>query len=99
MQKTARQTAEAENPTGLNGQTGTDPALMLQYIRNTAGFAAALEPNADAYQAALAHSAFVRKMKVFLPVLAAIISAAFIIVSIIRTYLPETLSVESARIE
>lgn len=72
---------------------------MLQYIRNTAGFAAALEPNADAYQAALAHSAFVRKMKVFLPVLAAIISAAFIVVSIIRTYLPETLSIESARIE
>jgi len=72
---------------------------MLQYIRNTAGLASALESHADAYQAALAHSALVRKLKVFLPILAAIISAAFIGLSIIRAYLPESLSVESARIE
>lgn len=71
---------------------------MLQYIRNTAGLAA-LDQQVDAYQAALVHSALVRKLKVFLPILAAVISAAFIVVSIIRTYLPETLSVESARIE
>ncbi|MBW6423363.1 LPS export ABC transporter periplasmic protein LptC [Rhizobium sp. XQZ8] len=72
---------------------------MLQYIRNTAGLAAALQPNTDAYQAALGHSALVRKLKILLPILAAVISAAFIVVSIIRTYLPESLSVESARIE
>jgi lipopolysaccharide export system protein LptC len=41
----------------------------------------------------------VRKLKILLPILAAVISAAFIVVSIIRTYLPESLSVESARIE
>ncbi|CDZ26386.1 LPS export ABC transporter periplasmic protein LptC [Neorhizobium galegae] len=72
---------------------------MLQHIRKTAGFAAALEPRADAYQAALAHSAIVRRLKILLPILAGVISAAFIGVSIIRAYLPENLSIENARIE
>jgi lipopolysaccharide export system protein LptC len=72
---------------------------MLQHIRKTAGFAAALEPRVDAYQAALAHSALVHKLKILLPILAGVISAAFIGVSIIRAYLPENLSIENARIE
>lgn len=71
---------------------------MLQQIRKTAGLAV-LQPHADAYQAALAHSSRVSKLKILLPVAAAIISAAFIVVSIVRAYLPESLSVESARIE
>ncbi len=72
---------------------------MLQHIRKTAGLAGALETHADAYQAALAHSAVVRKLKVLLPIVAALISAAFIGISILRAYLPDSLSVESARIE
>ncbi|MBP1841884.1 lipopolysaccharide export system protein LptC [Rhizobium petrolearium] len=72
---------------------------MLQHIRKTAGLVAALEPHADAYQAALAHSALVRKLKILLPVAAGLISIVFIGVSIIRAYLPEDLSIESARIE
>ena len=75
------------------------PAFMLQQIRKTAGFAMAIGPDADAYQAALAHSALVRKLKILLPIVAAVISAAFIGVSIIRAYLPENLSIENARIE
>lgn len=72
---------------------------MLQHIRKTASLVAALEPHADAYEAALAHSSLVRKLKILLPVAAGVISAAFIGVSIIRAYLPENLSVENARIE
>lgn len=71
---------------------------MLQHLRQTAG-EVAFEPAMDAYQAAVAHSSLVRKLKILLPIAAAIISAAFIGVSIIRAYLPESLSVESARIE
>ncbi|MFB9949911.1 LPS export ABC transporter periplasmic protein LptC [Rhizobium puerariae] len=72
---------------------------MLQHIRKTAGLVAAFEPNLDAYQAALAHSALVRKLKILLPIAALVISALFIGVSIIRAYLPENLSIENARIE
>jgi lipopolysaccharide export system protein LptC len=72
---------------------------MLQQLRKTTGLATAMGPDADAYQAALAHSALVGKLKILLPILAAVISAAFIGVSIVRTYLPENLSIENARIE
>ncbi|CCF17832.1 conserved protein of unknown function; contains conserved domain of unknown function DUF1239 (OstA superfamily) [Pseudorhizobium banfieldiae] len=53
----------------------------------------------DAYQAAVAHSARVRRLRIWLPIGAVVISAIFISVSVIRAYLPENLSVESARIE
>ena len=53
----------------------------------------------DAYQAAVAHSTRVRKLRIWLPIGAVVISAIFISVSVIRAYLPENLSVESARIE
>ncbi len=72
---------------------------MLQQIKKTAGFANALQVPAGAYQAAVAHSIRVRKLKVLLPVAAAVISFAFIGVAIIRSYVPENLSIESARIE
>lgn len=53
----------------------------------------------NAYQAALIHSARVRKLRVWLPISAGIISLAFIAVSVARAYLPENLSIENARIE
>ena len=72
---------------------------MLQQIRKTAGLAAAMEPHAGAYHAALAHSGWVRRLKVLLPVGAGVISLAFIGVAFVRAYLPENISIESARIE
>lgn len=72
---------------------------MLQTLRKSVGLSAALSVPIDAYQAAIVHSARVRKLKFLLPIAAGIISAAFIGVAIVRAYLPESLSIESARIE
>ncbi|WP_137135842.1 LPS export ABC transporter periplasmic protein LptC [Rhizobium sp. FKY42] len=52
-----------------------------------------------AYQAALAHSRRVKRLRVLLPVAALAISAIFIGITFIRSYLPENLTVQSARIE
>lgn len=73
--------------------------FMLLQLRKAAGFTGAVSAHGDVYQAALAHSARVRKLKILLPVTAAIISFAFIGVAIVKAYLPEKLSIESARIE
>ncbi|MDO1580795.1 LPS export ABC transporter periplasmic protein LptC [Rhizobium oryzicola] len=54
---------------------------------------------ATAYQAALAHSRRVRRLRILLPIAAAVISAIFIAVSFVRAYLPEKLTIQSARIE
>ncbi|MBP2548255.1 lipopolysaccharide export system protein LptC [Neorhizobium galegae] len=54
---------------------------------------------ANAYQAAMAHSRRVRRLRVLLPVAATVISAIFIAVSVVRTYLPENLTIQSATIE
>lgn len=51
------------------------------------------------YAEALAHSRRVRRLKVILPLAALLISLAFIAVSIMRTYLPENLSVGGVKIE
>ncbi len=56
-------------------------------------------PQKNAYIAARYHSARVRRLKVFLPVAALIISLIFIAVSVLRAYLPENISIEGARIE
>jgi lipopolysaccharide export system protein LptC len=72
---------------------------MLHQLRKTAGLASALAVPSGAYEAAVAHSALVRRLKVLLPVGAAVVSLAFIGVAIIRAYVPENLSIESARIE
>jgi lipopolysaccharide export system protein LptC len=51
------------------------------------------------YAEALHHSGSVRRLKIILPVMAAVISMLFIAVSILRTYLPDNLSLQSATIE
>jgi lipopolysaccharide export system protein LptC len=51
------------------------------------------------YAAALSHSGRVSRLKVILPLLALAISLAFIAVSVIRTYLPENISVGGVKIE
>jgi lipopolysaccharide export system protein LptC len=54
---------------------------------------------AELYGRAMRHSATVRRLKVLLPVLAIVISLAFVAVSWIRTMFPENLSIAGARIE
>jgi lipopolysaccharide export system protein LptC len=56
-------------------------------------------PGRSAYGDAVFHSARVRRLKILLPVAAAVISAIFIIVSVVRTYLPENIKIEGAKIE
>ena len=72
---------------------------MLQILRRATGLPAALGMYGDAYEAALAHSERVRKMKVLLPVAAGLISAAFIAVAVVRAYLPDDVSIASSTIE
>lgn len=54
---------------------------------------------AEHYARAQRHSATVRRLKIFLPILAIIISMAFVAVSWVRTMFPENLSIAGARIE
>lgn len=53
----------------------------------------------DQYAAALSHSGRVSRLKVILPLLALVISLAFIAVSVVRTYLPENIKVGGVKIE
>jgi lipopolysaccharide export system protein LptC len=72
---------------------------MLQKLIRTSQATPHGEAPNDAYGAALAHSRRVRRLRVLLPVSAAIISAIFIGVSFVRAYLPENLTIQSAKIE
>lgn len=72
---------------------------MLQRLLKSPVPAFAGPAPGDAYDAAVRHSALVRRLRVWLPISACVISLLFIGVSVIRAYLPENLSVESARIE
>lgn len=67
--------------------------LKMNYSGKDAGIRAA------AYAQALRHSARVRRLRILLPVSAVIISAIFISVSAIRSFLPENIKVESASVE
>ncbi|WP_438750575.1 LPS export ABC transporter periplasmic protein LptC [Pararhizobium sp. O133] len=53
----------------------------------------------DAYADASRHSARVRRLKVILPLLAFLIGAVFVAVSVVRAFLPENLQIENATIE
>ncbi len=72
---------------------------MLQRLLKNPATAYAGPAGADAYQSALRHSALVRRLRIWLPVSALVISLVFIGVSVIRAYLPENINIESARIE
>lgn len=54
---------------------------------------------AELYARARRHSGTVRRLKMLLPILAVVISLAFVAVSWIRTMFPENLSISGARIE
>jgi len=57
------------------------------------------KPARDPYRTAIGHSARVRRLKILLPIAALLISLAFIGVSVIRTFLPDNISIEGAKIE
>lgn len=72
---------------------------MLQRLLKNPAPAFAGPAGADTYQAALRHSVLVRRLRIWLPIAAFVISLAFIGISVIRAYLPENINIESARIE
>lgn len=53
----------------------------------------------DAYHEAARHSARVRRLKIILPLIAFLIGAIFVAVSVVRAFLPENLQIENATIE
>lgn len=72
---------------------------MLNSVTEAPTGAQGMGISAEAYRLATRHSARVRILKIALPVAALIIAAIFAVVSIVRTYLPSDLHVESATIE
>ncbi|CAN7262543.1 LPS export ABC transporter periplasmic protein LptC [Pararhizobium sp. LjRoot255] len=54
---------------------------------------------ADAYTVAARHSRLVRRLKIILPLVAVVIGAIFVAVSVVRAFLPENLQIENATIE
>ena len=71
---------------------------MLDTLKNN-GNAAFAGSGKTPYGDALFHSARVRRLKILLPAAALVVSAVFIAVSVIRTYLPENIKIEGAKIE
>ena len=72
---------------------------MLEIATEAPMGAQGMGVSVEAYRLAKRHSAHVRVLKVALPVAAIIIGIVFVIVSIVRTYIPSELQVESATIE
>ncbi|AYC99417.1 LPS export ABC transporter periplasmic protein LptC [Neorhizobium sp. NCHU2750] len=73
---------------------------MLQHLRNSGKpIAASEQAPASPYDAAIAHSSRVSRLRILLPIAAGVISLLFVGVAVIRTYMPENLSIESAKIE
>lgn len=54
---------------------------------------------ADAYTDAARHSRRVKRLKIVLPLVAVLIGAVFVAVSVVRAFLPENLQIENATIE
>lgn len=72
---------------------------MLDSVTEAPTGAHSTSASPEAYRVAARHSARVRALKIALPVAALVIGAAFAVVSIVRTYVPSDLHVESASIE
>ena len=72
---------------------------MLDNVAEAPTSAQGMGVTAEAYRLATRHSRRVRLLKIALPAAALLIGAVFAAVSIVRTYLPANLQVESATIE
>lgn len=71
-------------------------------VEQTANFEFGINKQSAAgrsYLAATRHSARVKRLKFILPIAAAVISLSFIAVSVVRSWVPEELSIESATVE
>lgn len=72
---------------------------MLNSVTEAPTGAPGMSVSAEAYRLATRHSSRVRFLKVALPAAALFIGAIFVVVSIVRTWVPADLQVESASIE
>ena len=72
---------------------------MLERLREPTPVISLSLRQSAAYDTALRHSSRVKRLKIILPLGAALISLIFIGVSAVRTWLPDEVSLESARIE
>ena len=72
---------------------------MLNTVTEAPTGAQGIGASAEAYRLATRHSQRVRLLKVALPIAALVIGIVFAVVSVVRTYLPSELQVESASIE
>ena len=72
---------------------------MLDSVTEAQRSAEGAGATAEAYRLATRHSRRVRLLKIALPAVALLIGAVFAVVSIVRTYLPANLQMESATIE
>ncbi|MBB3946783.1 lipopolysaccharide export system protein LptC [Rhizobium skierniewicense] len=72
---------------------------MLERLSQPSPSFASSHGHADTYAMALRHSGRVRKLKVILPLGAAIISLSFIAVSLVRTWVPDEVTLESSKVE
>ncbi len=72
---------------------------MLDNVAEAPTGAQGMGVTAEAYRLASRHSRRVRLLKIALPVAALLVGAVFAAVSILRTYVPSNLQVESATIE
>jgi lipopolysaccharide export system protein LptC len=73
--------------------------MMLERLSQPAPGFPLSDGQASAYALALRHSSRVKKLKIILPLGAALISLTFIAVSLARTWLPDEVSLESATVE
>lgn len=76
-----------------------DGLLMLEHSNQTVPKFGISDANARSYRVARKHSRLVSKLKIALPVTAALISLSFISVSVLRSWVPDELVIESATIQ
>ena len=72
---------------------------MLNDVQRSGGLPHSGPILADAYTVAARHSRLVRRLKILLPLVAVLIGAIFVAVSVVRAFLPENLQIENATIE
>jgi lipopolysaccharide export system protein LptC len=76
---------------------------QVYFMLNEVQFSGALPHSgpilADAYSMASRHSRRVKRLKIILPLIAVLIGAIFVAVSVVRAFLPENLQIENATIE
>lgn len=97
-----KQTDMLETPAGRSEDheiSTTDHQEMLERVNQHEKVTPPSARDSGTYDVARKHSARVKRLKFLLPLAALVVSLAFIGVSVVRTWMPEEVSIESARIE